>query len=167
MREIRVPKVHKGEKGFDIIVPFYTHLNNKKEECGILVNQGWVPTDLVDLRRHKYGQYTAKIEGILYRGDALSKWSPQNTILGEEYYNVVPRDFAHLCQLGNKDEASQFMLMQLDPNPNARDILPSKPTKEDFEHFRITPERHAAYSAFWYYATLMGVAGNTFMWLYW
>ena len=38
MREIRVPKVHKGEKGFDIIVPFYTHLNNKKEECGILVN---------------------------------------------------------------------------------------------------------------------------------
>lgn len=43
--EVRVSKLKNGEKGFDIIVPFYTHLNDKEEPCGIMVNKGWLPHD--------------------------------------------------------------------------------------------------------------------------
>ena len=41
-----------GEKGVQIITPLYTHLNAKGEECGILVNRGWVPDDFKNLRTH-------------------------------------------------------------------------------------------------------------------
>ncbi len=52
MREVKVEKMLKGEKGMDIITPFYTHLNEKGEECGILVNRGWVPLDLHEMKMH-------------------------------------------------------------------------------------------------------------------
>jgi cytochrome oxidase assembly protein ShyY1 len=51
-KEILVTKMRNGEKGVDIVTPFFTHLNEKGEECGVLVNRGWVPWDLRDLRLH-------------------------------------------------------------------------------------------------------------------
>lgn len=51
-KEIQVKKMYKGEKGVDIITPFYTHLNDKGEECGILVNRGWVPFDFIHAKMH-------------------------------------------------------------------------------------------------------------------
>jgi cytochrome oxidase assembly protein ShyY1 len=42
-KEIQVEKLRNGEKGVEIITPFYTHLNELGEECGILINRGWVP----------------------------------------------------------------------------------------------------------------------------
>ena len=51
-KEIRVEKVRNSEKGFDIITPFYTHLNKNEEPCAILVNRGWVPFDVRDHKRH-------------------------------------------------------------------------------------------------------------------
>jgi cytochrome oxidase assembly protein ShyY1 len=41
--EIQVENLRNGEKGVEIITPFYTHLNELGEECGILINRGWVP----------------------------------------------------------------------------------------------------------------------------
>ncbi len=50
MQEIRVEKMKDSDKGFDIIMPLYTHLNEKGEKCGILVNRGWIPCDIIDER---------------------------------------------------------------------------------------------------------------------
>lgn len=47
-REIQVEKFYRGEKGVQIITPFYTHLDANGKECAILVNRGWVPYDLKD-----------------------------------------------------------------------------------------------------------------------
>ena len=47
-KEIQVEKWQDGEKGVEVITPFFTHLNEKGEECGVLVNRGWVPEDLKD-----------------------------------------------------------------------------------------------------------------------
>ena len=47
-REIRVEKEYKGEKGVQVITPFFTHLNAQGQEQAILVNRGWVPVDLKD-----------------------------------------------------------------------------------------------------------------------
>ena len=47
-REIQVEKLRNGENGVEIVTPFYTHLNEKGEECGILVNRGWVPVEAIE-----------------------------------------------------------------------------------------------------------------------
>lgn len=51
-REIQVRKDYRGEKGLQIITPFYTHLNADGKACAILVNRGWVPHDLRNQRMH-------------------------------------------------------------------------------------------------------------------
>jgi cytochrome oxidase assembly protein ShyY1 len=69
MNEFFIEKYSGGEKGFDVVTPFYTHLNEKDEECGILVNRGWVPKDLKDFKMHHTGVFAGTINGLLYRGD--------------------------------------------------------------------------------------------------
>jgi cytochrome oxidase assembly protein ShyY1 len=51
-----------------MITPFYTHLNKKDEACAILVNRGWVPWDLKDVRLDRQVNETV-VKGVLYRGD--------------------------------------------------------------------------------------------------
>ena len=51
-KEIQVKKTRSGEKGVDIITPFYTHLDKNGEPNAILVNRGWVPFDLKGHRMH-------------------------------------------------------------------------------------------------------------------
>jgi cytochrome oxidase assembly protein ShyY1 len=45
-----VEKHKDHEKGVEIITPFFTHLDKNEKACGILVNRGWVPWDLKDIR---------------------------------------------------------------------------------------------------------------------
>ena len=47
-QEIQVTKERNGEKGVEIITPFYTHLDAQGRENAIIVNRGWVPWDLKD-----------------------------------------------------------------------------------------------------------------------
>ena len=77
-KEIQVEKMKNGEKGVDIITPFFTHLNEKDEECGILVNRGWVPFDLKDQKMHYNTAASGTIVGLLYRGDNKTKYSEPN-----------------------------------------------------------------------------------------
>ena len=76
------------------MTPFYTHLNEKGEECGILVNRGWVPDDLKDMKMHYTGVTSGKITGILYRGDAKTKYSEPNEPIIDRYTRVDPYDFS-------------------------------------------------------------------------
>jgi cytochrome oxidase assembly protein ShyY1 len=73
-KEIQVERLHNGEKGVEIITPFYTHLNEKDQVCGILVNRGWVPEDFKNLKYHYTGVKSGEITGILYRGDPQYKY---------------------------------------------------------------------------------------------
>lgn len=164
--EIQVEKVHNGEKGVAIITPFYTHLNEKGEECGILVNRGWVPHDLKDLKYHYTGVTSGEITGILYRGDNKTKYSIPNEPTIDRYHYVNPYDISLIAQMKNFDEASKFMLLQIDDNVNARQILPTAPTAEDFKTWKISPERHMAYAELWKYLTFAGLFANTALWLY-
>ncbi len=69
--------MYRGERGIQIITPFYTHLDSNEKECAILVNRGWVPFDLKDQRMHSLTQH--KVQGVLYRGDAKNKYSEPNS----------------------------------------------------------------------------------------
>lgn len=73
-KEIQVEKMLQGEKGVEVITPFFTHLNEKGEECGIFVNRGWVPKDLFDSKLHYQGIVAGDVIGVLYRGDPKNKY---------------------------------------------------------------------------------------------
>lgn len=77
-KESTVERTRNGEKGVEFVTPFYTHLNDKDEPCGILVNRGWVPIDLAQFRYDKAESDNTKITGILYRGDNQHKYSKPN-----------------------------------------------------------------------------------------
>jgi cytochrome oxidase assembly protein ShyY1 len=141
-------------------------LNEKEEQCGIMVNKGWVPKDLVDANLHGSAQEVARVTGVLYRGDNKTKYSRNNAPMMGHSISVVPEECAILAGMPNKEEASQFMLLEIEQDENNRAILPNKPTVKDLTSFKISPERHLAYSAFWNYMVMAGVVSNTFMWLY-
>ncbi len=61
-----------------MITPFYTHLNEKGEECGILVNRGFLPDDFKNVKMHYTGVTSGAITGVLYRGDSKTKYSSTN-----------------------------------------------------------------------------------------
>ena len=109
-KEYFVYKYRDGEKGADVIVPFYTHLNEKGEECGILVNRGFLTYDLIQTKQHYIGTSAGEIVGVLYRGDNPTKYSKPNSPTIAHYTIVKPYDFALMAQLKNREEASQFML---------------------------------------------------------
>ena len=58
------------------------------------------------------------------------------------------------------------MVLQIDDNPDARQIHPTVPTAEDLTKWKISPERHQAYATLWKYITFGGIVANTTLWLY-
>jgi cytochrome oxidase assembly protein ShyY1 len=165
-KEIQVEKIRNGEKGVDVITPLYTHLNDKGEECGILVNRGWVPLDFKDLKMHYTSSVSGEVQGVLYRGDATTKYSVANEPTIERYHTVNPYDISLIAQMRNLEESSKFMLLQVDVNPESRQILPTAPTATELTTWYIKPERHEAYAALWKYITFSGIFANTALWLY-
>ena len=165
-KEIQVEKLHNGEKGVEIITPFYTHLNELGEECGILINRGWVPQDLKDLKYHYTGVTSGEVTGVLYRGDAKTKYSKPNEPTINRYTAVNPYDISLISQMKNIDESSKFMLMQIDVNEDSRQILPTAPTASEFTNWKVSPARHLAYAELWKYLTFAGIFANTAFWLY-
>lgn len=105
-RELQVEKTRNGEKGVDVITPFYTHLDASGKEQAILVNRGFVPMDLKDQRLHYTNDTMGTIRGILYRGDSLTKYSKPNSPTIGNYHTVRPEEAALISQLPNREEAS-------------------------------------------------------------
>ena len=93
-REMKISKERNGEKGVDVVTPFYTHLGADNKEQAILVNRGWLPHDLKDQRLHYQPQTMGAIQGILYRGDCETKYSKKNSPTHGQYSRVVPAEIS-------------------------------------------------------------------------
>ena len=118
------------------------------------------------MKLHYNGVTTGTIYGVLYRGDAKTKYTTPNSPTVEYYQRVDPKELALINRLNNRDEASQFMLHQIDTNDNERQTLPSVPNFEELTTWKIPAERHFAYASLWRYLTFIGVFANTALWLY-
>ena len=154
-----------GEKGVDLVAPFYTHLDKEGRPCGILVNRGWMPWDLRGYRHDRLANM-AKVSGVLYRGDAKTKYSKTNVPVKNQYTATYPEEMALMAALPNESEAGSIMLKAVDFDAEAPTALPDVESPKDLQTFSIAPERHAAYATLWSYATYLGVVANTAMWLY-
>ena len=66
----------------------------------------------------------------------------------------------------NKEESSRVMLKLVDFDPEHRAVHPTAPTVEELTTYRITPERHNAYSLLWKGVTFFNVFANAALWLY-
>ena len=96
-----------------------------------MVNRGWLPKDLVETRQHYMNKSTGSIEGVLYRGDKLTKYTGTNSPGSNIYKIVKPDDLALMAQLPNQDQAGKVMLHMIDFDPEVRQILPDIPTPDD------------------------------------
>ena len=163
--QIRVERWKNGEKGVDLVAPFYTHLDKEGRPCGILVNRGWMPWDL-RLLRHDRIVNMMKVSGVLYRGDAKTKYSKANVPLRNMYTSTYPEELALMTAMPNESEAGVFMLKAVDFDTEAPTALPDAESPKDLQTFAIAPERHAAYASLWNYMTYLGVVANTAVWLY-
>jgi len=68
--------------------------------------------------------------------------------------------------LGNEEEASQFMLHAVDLDETNVTVHPNVPTPTMLQNMGISQKRHAAYEQMWHGLTYIGVVANTAMWLY-
>jgi len=150
----------------DVVTPFYTHLDAEGREQGILVNRGWVPHDLKDLKMHYTTNSIGTINGVLYRGDAKTKYSKLNSPTIGHWESVHPEELSLLAQLPNQQESSQMMLHMIDLEEERRQLLPTVPSKKELTSFVINPERHAAYEMLWRGLAFTGVLANTALWIY-
>ena len=130
-KEMRVKKLKNGEKGAQVITPFYTHLDGKGEAAAILVNRGWLAQDLLETRQHYMTKDQGSIEGVLYRGDKMTKYTGRNSPNVNMFKVVKPSDLALVAQLPNEDQAGKVMLHMVDFDPEVRQILPDIPTPDD------------------------------------
>jgi cytochrome oxidase assembly protein ShyY1 len=130
-KETFVEKQKNGERGVEVVTPFYTHLNGNDEPCAILVNRGWLPWDLRSFRYDKSEASVSKVEGILYRGDPKTKYSKPNQPAYQEYHSIYPEQISVMCQLPNVEEASQFMLKSIDFDETARTVHPTVDSPSD------------------------------------
>ena len=89
---------------------------------------------------------SGEVTGILYRGDAKTKYSKPNEPTINRYTAVNPYDISLISQMKNIDETSKFMLLQIDANEDSRQILPTAPTASEFTNWKVSPERHLAYA---------------------
>ena len=156
---------YRGEKGYAILTPFYTHLDANGQEQAIIVNRGWVPSDFKDLGVHYKAASTGSITGVLYRGEAKTKYSTPNTPNTGDYHHVTPYDFSLVMQLKNQKEASEFILHMIDNDAEKRQVLPAIPSRDELTDWKISGERHRAYSTMWTSFAYLGILSNTFLWL--
>jgi cytochrome oxidase assembly protein ShyY1 len=163
-KEIKVLKWQNGEKGVEVITPFFTHLDKDEKPCAIMVNRGWMPWDLMDYKSDRNNSVT-KVQGILYRGDAKTKYSKPNQVALTTFTSVYPEELATLSQLPNK-ESRIFMLKSIDFDMEIRTPMPDVVSAEELSKFGISPARHAAYENLWNGVTYCGILANTAFWLY-
>ena len=71
------------------------------------------------------------IRGVLYRGDARTKYSKPNSPTIQNYTDVQPNELALIMQAPNREEASQMMLHMIDFDPERRQVLPTIPTTNE------------------------------------
>jgi cytochrome oxidase assembly protein ShyY1 len=164
-REYKVETQYRGEKGVQIITPFYTHLDASGNPCAIFVNRGWIPYDLKDSRLHY--QTGDKVTGYLHRGQPENKYSLPNNPTINDFHSIRLKDFVIVSQLPNAEEASQFMLKQYDTDADKRQSYPSILTiEETAAPWKLPVERNGAYEGLWRAVTFAGVLANTAAWLY-
>ena len=121
--------------------------------------------DLKDWRYDKKADHD-RVTGILYPGDAETKYSKSNQPMNKVYTSVYPRELAIVNNLPNEEEASRFILKALDLDENNRSIHPTMDSPTELRTWLIPEERHDAYRFMWRSMIWLGCVGNTAMWLY-
>jgi hypothetical protein len=77
-------------------------VDKKDRACGIMVNRGWLPWDLKDFRYDRV-QSSIVQHGVLYRGDAKTKYSKTNSVINTEFATVRPEELSLLSNMNNQE----------------------------------------------------------------
>lgn len=131
--ERMVLKHRVNERGFEIITPLVTHVNEKGEKCGVLVNRGYISHDLQSTGVNLDDEQRGEVEGVLYLGDNLTKYHDNDNAPIADMYNWVdPRPLSIVSALRNREDSSRVMLKLVDFDENKKRLHPCPPVKNDF-----------------------------------
>jgi hypothetical protein len=162
-----VETTNRGEKGYNVITPLYTHVNEKKEPCGLLVNRGFLPKDFLETREHFLVESQGYFEGIIYTGDHVTKYDDTLNVPYQSIWTkVIPNQLSLKHNLKNREDSGVAMLMLVEFDEEHQNVFPSAPTIGELNRWKNTPERHTAYQSFWKYTTYFSLFSNTMFWLY-
>mmetsp|Transcript_16524 Transcript_16524/g.14425 ORF Transcript_16524/g.14425 Transcript_16524/m.14425 type:complete len:254 (-) Transcript_16524:24-785(-) len=165
--EVRIEGSYRGENGFFIVNPLYTHVNDKKEPCGIMVNRGFLSFDWKERRDHRQFKTEGEFEGVIYTGDNWSKYDfAPNTPTAGKWKKAVPSHLALNAHLKNREDADKAMLMLVEFDVDHQTIMPSAPTIGELTSWKNTPARHNTYELLWKYTTYLNLFANSMFWLY-
>ena len=131
--QMQIEKPKNGERGVEIVTPFYTHLDKAGKVQGVLVNRGWMPWDLKDFRQDREVNQT-QVTGVLYQGDNKTKYSKPNNPHKSFYRAAYPEELAVMANLPNK-EASQFMVKAIDFDTECPTAMPDVASVDSLTKF--------------------------------
>ena len=164
--EIRVKRERDGLKGFDVVTPLITHVNDKNEQCGILVNRGWMVADFDRAHKHNMNDSVVTVEGILSAGDNHQKYdNHENAPIRGIFRKIFPEHMATISSLRNTEFVGSVILKQVDFEADNRQAQPDCPFVDDLKKFEIPVETHQGYAAFWKTTTYLTLFANTAFWL--
>jgi hypothetical protein len=166
--EYRIKGYYRGEEGYFICNPLYTHVDEKKQPCGIIVNRGWISFDWQQIKEHTMVSTDGYFEGIIHTGDKMTKYdsdTPNNPLDGI-WTKAIPAHLSLVSHLRNREDSDKAMLMLVEFDDEKQTIMPSAPTVDELTNWKNTPARHGAYHLFWKYTTYANLFANTMFWLY-
>jgi cytochrome oxidase assembly protein ShyY1 len=159
--------VRDGEMGFEVITPFYCYKDENGQEQAVLIDRGWVTKEWSDFKKHWEGAMGPQtINAIVFKGDGDNKYSKNNEGLHGTWNTVKPKEIATNLLLNNRELSGQFLLKQIELDPNENHPFPRMLNALDVEKFPIDAQTNMNYSSFWYAATFLNIFGNMFVWLY-
>ncbi len=79
---------------------------------------------------------------------------------------TFPDLIAGCLELPNKEDSGKGLLKIVNFQNEHKNALPVLPTPNHFLYWYITPERHGAYSTFWFTVTVMNLMTNVYVWVF-
>ena len=176
-----------GERGYEVLTPFYTGVDKQGQLQGIIVNRGRIPFDYRNSKMHLtppneeqvvealifYTEGPLKVGGKInemkkdLKDGQLKKTVREGGQIKIDINKMI--DQTELSHLPENDIARRCYLKVCDLTFNSgsnEDKLPKPSSAQDLCNFYVMPARHQAYSNFWLYASFLNVAGNVALWIY-
>lgn len=135
------PRSHNGKVGSHL----YFRLIGK-DGSSILVNGGWIESNVVFFGNSILGLMTTEVTGVLVKPTGRNRFSPDNNPEKGEWFYIDTNEVAKYRNIKN---LSPYVLFKQEPSGASDNFIPAELSKT-----YLTPQVHLQYAAFWYFMAL-------------
>lgn len=160
-----VSRTRHDERGYEIITPLYTKVDQKGGLNGLFVNRGRIPMDLKDSNMHLTppNEHT-EVEGVLMYSEAEVDGIANSN---SGHIRIDLAEFHKKTDLVNAEFAKNLYLKSVQFTYDGtieQQRLPRQAFPTDLCYWYVTPQKHQAYATFWFYVSALNVVANVYVW---